>query len=317
MMVNENSAMINKSDQQSDRNTRSKSTSIRGAIVDRVGKRKLTVSTKLSDDTFFHARVISQGYERTSSATSFSVGQAKAPEISYDSDFQPEKKQIVHIVQEEDTQSFMKIRPFDLSPRSSSSSGGTSSVAKSKKPKSISDALNTATVLNYIQTLIMHTPAAILDSPVTVDRDACSEASSFDDTVIERMSYRDISKHISSLRIEHVQKIVRPLVTKLMLHPKNSNIFNSPVDPIALQIPDYFARISHPMDLGTIKSRVQRGYYDCISATINDISLVFKNAMSFNPASHFIHQIAKQIKLEFDADLQALDEKAIKEVNIP
>ena len=34
---------------------------------------------------------------------------------------------------------------------------------------------------------------------------------------------------------------------------KNANIFHYPVDPVKLNILDYFTIIKHPMDFGTIK----------------------------------------------------------------
>ena len=33
--------------------------------------------------------------------------------------------------------------------------------------------------------------------------------------------------------------------------------FLQPVDPVALNIPDYFRIIKHPMDLGTVRSKVR------------------------------------------------------------
>ena len=40
-------------------------------------------------------------------------------------------------------------------------------------------------------------------------------------------------------------------------HSNNSGIFNAPVDAAALGLRDYEAIVPHPMDLGTVKSRLQ------------------------------------------------------------
>jgi len=40
---------------------------------------------------------------------------------------------------------------------------------------------------------------------------------------------------------------------QVMKNQKHGWVFNEPVDPIKLGIPDYFQIIKHPMDLGTVK----------------------------------------------------------------
>jgi hypothetical protein len=45
------------------------------------------------------------------------------------------------------------------------------------------------------------------------------------------------------------------------LTPLRVLLRSEPVDPIALGIPDYFDVIKNPMDLGTILSRLGRGFY--------------------------------------------------------
>jgi hypothetical protein len=37
--------------------------------------------------------------------------------------------------------------------------------------------------------------------------------------------------------------------------------FHSPVDTVKLRLPDYFTIIKKPMDLGTIKKRLDNNYY--------------------------------------------------------
>jgi hypothetical protein len=66
--------------------------------------------------------------------------------------------------------------------------------------------------------------------------------------------------------MEQNQKIMRPVLQKLMLHPHNGNLFNSPVNPSEMGILDYFDRIKSPMDLGTVKSKLLRGDYASLAA---------------------------------------------------
>ena len=130
------------------------------------------------------------------------------------------------------------------------------------------------------------------------------------------MSHIALSKHLISLRIEPIQRLMRPFVAKYMQHPKNAEgMFNRPVDPVAMDLPDYLQRIKYPMDLGTVRSRLQRGIYESLHACTADISQVFKNAMSYNPQAHHVHQAAKIMKTEFEADVAQLEEKFHKDID--
>jgi hypothetical protein len=48
------------------------------------------------------------------------------------------------------------------------------------------------------------------------------------------------------------------ILAKVMAHP-NAWPFNQPVDPVALNIPDYLDVVKQPMDLGTIKGQFAAG----------------------------------------------------------
>lgn len=198
---------------------------------------------------------------------------------------------------------FQKQRPFDNIPFT----------PRHYKSKPLSDVCqHSSLVLDYIFEITCVIPDEFLYTlpPVEVFSE---DRFVIGDEVIDGLTYADIAKHLSSLRLEHIQRIVRPLVQKLILHPRNLNIFNKPVDAEALGLTDYFKKVSNPMDLGTVKSRLQRGFYNCISASIEDIFLVFKNALSYNPESHYIYQIAKQMKNDLESEILLLDEKCSKE----
>lgn len=69
---------------------------------------------------------------------------------------------------------------------------------------------------------------------------------------------------------------------KSLSNDKNAWPFLEPVDPISLNIPDYFDVIKHPMDLGTIKKRLDTGYYSTIAELNFDVHLTFNNALTYN-----------------------------------
>lgn len=54
-----------------------------------------------------------------------------------------------------------------------------------------------------------------------------------------------------ALRLDYLVQKVRPILTKLMSSGTGPQrgLFNVPVDPQKLGIPDYFKRVPEPMDL--------------------------------------------------------------------
>ena len=67
-----------------------------------------------------------------------------------------------------------------------------------------------------------------------------------------------------------------------MEHRRNSGIFNTPVDPEKLNLPNYFEIIKRPMDLGTIKRKFDNRIYADTAQFAVDVRLVFNNAMAYN-----------------------------------
>lgn len=74
-------------------------------------------------------------------------------------------------------------------------------------------------------------------------------------------------------------------------------IFRKPVDPVALGIfPAYNDVIKHPMDLGTIRRKMDNGVYKTRRSCIDDVMLVWNNALTFNPPMHFVYNAALEFK---------------------
>ena len=59
-------------------------------------------------------------------------------------------------------------------------------------------------------------------------------------------------------------------------------IFHEPVDPIKLDIEDYFDIIKRPMDFGTIKKKLNNNAYDGGKDFLEDVELVFQNCRDYN-----------------------------------
>ena len=123
---------------------------------------------------------------------------------------------------------------------------------------------------------------------------------------------REVAAHLSALRCEQLHRALRQLVQRLMQHPLNQNWFNEPVDPIRLNLPDYFAIVREPMDLGTVKSRLAAFAYSDVPALAADVRRVFDNAQRYNPPRNAVHRAAAELARDFDADLERALERCAR-----
>ncbi|CAJ1956677.1 unnamed protein product [Sphenostylis stenocarpa] len=89
------------------------------------------------------------------------------------------------------------------------------------------------------------------------------------------------------------------LLEKLMKH-KHGWVFNAPVDPESLGLHDYFDIITHPMDLGTVKSKLNKNLYKSPKEFAEDVRLTFRNAMIYNPKGQDVHIMAEQLSDVFE-----------------
>ena len=70
--------------------------------------------------------------------------------------------------------------------------------------------------------------------------------------------------------------------------------FYKPVDPIALNIPTYFDVIKTPMDLATIKKKLDQGDYESCEEFEADVHLIFNNCFTFNPVGSDVFLMAQR-----------------------
>jgi bromodomain-containing factor 1 len=77
--------------------------------------------------------------------------------------------------------------------------------------------------------------------------------------------------------------------------------FMQPVDPVALGIPDYFTVIKNPMDLGTIRRKLDSREYLNAEQFEQDVRLVFSNCFLYNAPDTDIVQMAKALESIFEA----------------
>lgn len=89
------------------------------------------------------------------------------------------------------------------------------------------------------------------------------------------------------------------ILAKLMKH-KWSWVFNTPVDVLGLGLHDYHLIVKKPMDLGTVKTNLEKGFYRSPVDFASDVRLTFTNALAYNPKGQDVYKMAEKLLSQFD-----------------
>jgi len=156
-------------------------------------------------------------------------------------------------------------------------------------------------------------PATSIPQTVTPADAGSREAApkNMDRSLLKSFTTAELERHLASLN-RQTQLPPSKLKTKclevlkgLQAH-QHGWVFNVPVDPVELGLPDYFNIIKKPMDLGTIHKRLDAGNYHDIENFKADTNLVFDNAMTYNEEGSVVYDMAKELKTKFEADYKKL-----------
>ncbi|XP_071156069.1 bromodomain-containing protein 3-like isoform X2 [Mytilus edulis] len=88
-------------------------------------------------------------------------------------------------------------------------------------------------------------------------------------------------------------------VMKMVWKHQYSWPFQKPVDPSLLNLPDYFKIIKHPMDLGSIKKKLETHKYFSASECIQDFNQMFTNCYIYNKPGEDIVLMAQVLEKLF------------------
>lgn len=116
------------------------------------------------------------------------------------------------------------------------------------------------------------------------------------------------------LSSEPLKKACLEVLTSLQTH-KHAWAFNQPVDPVKDNLPDYFHFVKKPMDLGTIRQKLEDDSFDNknLQDFEDDVLLTFDNATLYNGDKNIFHIMAKEMKKTFNKDFDNLMRKLKKE----
>ncbi|THW91348.1 hypothetical protein D6D17_08543 [Aureobasidium pullulans] len=84
--------------------------------------------------------------------------------------------------------------------------------------------------------------------------------------------------------------------------------FRVPVDPVALNLPNYFDVITYPMDISTITRKLEAGAYESADGFWHDFDLMLQNCFLFNSAENEVHRRGKSLQEEFDLEWSSFDD---------
>lgn len=107
--------------------------------------------------------------------------------------------------------------------------------------------------------------------------------------------------------IERVLKVIKPDELRQALLPSlkalynqeyESSPFREPVDPKALRLFDYYDIVKKPMDLSTIEKKLDTGQYRDPWQYVDDIWLMFDNALLYNGKNSRVYRYAVKVSVQ-------------------
>ncbi|XP_031133380.1 bromodomain-containing protein 3-like isoform X2 [Sander lucioperca] len=91
--------------------------------------------------------------------------------------------------------------------------------------------------------------------------------------------------------------------------------FYKPVDVDALGLHDYRDIIKYPMDLGTVKKKLNGGEYQDAQAFAADVRLVFSNCYKYNPPNHFVVTGARKLQGVFETRFAKMPDEPVESLS--
>lgn len=120
--------------------------------------------------------------------------------------------------------------------------------------------------------------------------------------VAEMIFYRE-DDNIPS-RFTNQLNFLKTILTKYICRYKTAVPFLNPVDSVRLKIPHYYLVVRKPMDLNTVKNRLNFLWYQSANECISDIRQIFKNCYQFNSPKDYVYSAGKKLEEFFDEKLK-------------
>ncbi|XP_078140564.1 CREB binding protein b isoform X2 [Centroberyx gerrardi] len=102
---------------------------------------------------------------------------------------------------------------------------------------------------------------------------------------------------------EELRQALMPTLEALYRQDPESLPFRQPVDPPLLGIPDYFDIVKNPIDLSTIKRKLDTGQYQEPWQYVDDVWLMFNNAWLYNRKTSRVYKYCTKLAEVFEAEI--------------
>ncbi|XP_051570050.1 CREB-binding protein-like isoform X2 [Myxocyprinus asiaticus] len=102
---------------------------------------------------------------------------------------------------------------------------------------------------------------------------------------------------------EELRQALMPTLEALYRQDPESLPFRQPVDPTLLGIPDYFDIVKNPIDLSTIKRKLDTGQYQEPWQYVDDIWLMFNNAWLYNRKTSRVYKYCSKLAEVFEQEI--------------
>ncbi len=186
----------------------------------------------------------------------------------------------------------------------------------SSSSQSSTSANNTGTTNGQLNTSSstsnLNGPSSISPSKATSSTSASSSSSSSNSTttqepqnVIATTTKGANNKPIIKFPSEYLIEKLMPILDRMYKEP-DSLPFHVPVNPEELGLPDYFNVVKKPMDMSTIKKKLEEGKYSNPQEFVDDTWLMFNNAWLYNKKTSRVYKSCTKLSEVFSSCIDSV-----------
>ncbi|XP_067397952.1 bromodomain-containing protein 3 isoform X1 [Emydura macquarii macquarii] len=118
-----------------------------------------------------------------------------------------------------------------------------------------------------------------------------------------------------SEHLKYCDSILKEMLSKK--HAAYAWPFYKPVDAEALELHDYHDIIKHPMDLSTVKKKMDSREYQDAQGFAADIRLMFSNCYKYNPPDHEVVAMARKLQDVFEMRFAKMPDEPVEPLPPP
>ncbi|XP_014016489.1 bromodomain-containing protein 3 isoform X1 [Salmo salar] len=111
-------------------------------------------------------------------------------------------------------------------------------------------------------------------------------------------------------QLKHCEVILKEMLSKK--YTAHAWPFYKPVDAEALELHDYHEIIKHPMDLSTVKKKMDSRDYQDAQSFATDVRLMFSNCYKYNPPDHEVVAMARKLQDVFEMRFAKMPDEPIE-----